>query len=75
MTQKQTGEVAPERATSFSAAEGDATPPTSMKVFGSIYIVLWLGMLAFIYLARRHQRMLKVQLQRAEALLSDDRAA
>lgn len=67
-------EVAPERATSFSAAEGDASPPTSMKVFGSIYVVLWLSMLALIYVARRRQRALKRQLEQAEALLKDEPA-
>lgn len=65
-------EVAPERATSFSAAEGDSSPPTSMKVFGSVYVVLWLGMLALIYLAHRRQQALKRQLERAEALLKDE---
>ena len=58
-----------DRSTSFSAAD-DSGPPASMKTFGVIFGVLWLGMLALVFLARRRQLRLKEALGAAERILS-----
>jgi MYXO-CTERM domain-containing protein len=67
------GQVKPEiavsdRATTFSAAD-DSGPPASMKTFGLIFGVLWLGMLALVFVARRRQLRLKATLSATERVL------
>jgi MYXO-CTERM domain-containing protein len=57
-----------DRSTTFSAVD-DSGPPTSMKVFGVVFGVLWLGMLALVFLARRRQVRLRAHLDVAERAL------
>lgn len=56
------------RVTSFSAVDDSGTP-ASLKTFGGAFIVLWLGMLALVYLTRRKQLALKVKLAQVESQL------
>lgn len=65
----QTTPTAESRATSF-AADADVATPASLKTFGAAYVVLWLGMLALVYLARRRQLALKAKLVDIEAALA-----
>ncbi len=57
-----------DRATTFSAVD-DSGPPTSMKVFGSLFMGLWLGMLVLVFVARRRQLRLKATISAAERVL------
>lgn len=57
-----------DRSTSFSAAN-EVETPASLKAFGGAYIVLWLGMLGLVYLARRKQIALKAKLNEVETAL------
>lgn len=61
----QTKPSVSDRSTSFSAANDEGTP-ASLKAFGGAYILLWLGMLVFVYFARRKQVALKAKLADAE---------
>lgn len=65
----QTTPTVDSRATSF-AADTEVATPASLKTFGGAYVVLWLGMLALIYLARRRQLALKAKLFDIEVALS-----
>ncbi len=64
----QTTPAVGDRSTSFSA-NTDVETPASLKAFGGVYIVLWLGMLALVYLARRKQLALKSKLNDIETTL------
>lgn len=67
--QQGKGEISvADRSTTFSAAD-DSGPPTSMKVFGVVFGVLWLGMLGFVFVARRRQLRLKQTIASAERAL------
>jgi len=62
----QTTPTAETRVSSFGIDE-DVGTPTSLRVFGGAFVVLWLGMLALVYVARRKQLALKSKLTTAEA--------
>ncbi len=63
----QTTPTATTRVESFAA--GEEGTPDSLKVFGGVYVFLWLGMLALVFVARRRQLALKIQLAQIEAAL------
>jgi hypothetical protein len=64
----QTTPSAESRATSF-AADTEVGTPASLKTFGGAYVLLWLGMLVLVYVARRKQLALKAKLVEVEAAL------
>jgi MYXO-CTERM domain-containing protein len=69
-TQLQATEQAvSDRSVTFSAAD-DSGPPASMKTFGVVFGVLWLGMLALVFVARRRQVRLKQAVASAERALA-----
>lgn len=64
------GELAvSDRATTFSA-EDDSGPPASMKTFGVIFGILWLGMLALVFVTRRRQVRLRANIEATERMLT-----
>lgn len=63
-----------DRATTFSAAD-DSGPPASMKMFGVIFGVLWLGMLALVFVTRRRQVRLRESIDATERKLMSHEAS
>lgn len=57
------------RASSFGVDEGVGTP-ASLKIFGGAFVILWLGMLGLVYVARRRQLALKSKLSSVETALA-----
>jgi hypothetical protein len=55
------------RSTGFVPAD-DAISP-EVKTFGAIFIVFWLLLLAFLFVTRRKQRVLRAEVERLEAAL------
>jgi hypothetical protein len=54
------------RSTAFDAAENGESGD-SLRPFGIVFGVLWLGMLVLLYVARRRQDALRAKVERVEA--------
>ena len=55
--------------TGFDAVEGAPGPSTELKTFGSIYVVVWLALMAFIFLARKRHDALRAKVEGIEKRL------
>jgi hypothetical protein len=63
----QTGSSSPSsRSTGFVPADEAISP--EVRAFGGLFIVLWLLLLAFMFVTRRRQRALRGEVERLEAL-------
>jgi hypothetical protein len=60
-------EVPSSRATGFSAADEAISP--EVQAFGGVFIVFWMALLAFMFVTRRQQRVLRAEVERLEAAL------
>jgi hypothetical protein len=56
------------RSTGFMPVNEAISP--EVRTFGATYIVLWMLLLAFMFVTRRKQRALRAELERLEAALS-----
>jgi hypothetical protein len=56
------------RSTGFDAAE-DESVGADLRPFGVIFCVLWMALLAFIFLTRRRQDALRLQVRDIEKML------
>lgn len=59
-----------QRSIAFDAAENGESGD-SLKPFGLLFGLLWLGMLVLLYVARRRQDALRVKVERIEAALDE----
>ncbi len=62
--------VPAQRTTSFEAA-ADGESGESLRPFGIVFAALWLGMLVFLFFARRRQEALRARVERIEQLVND----
>jgi hypothetical protein len=60
-----------QRATRFSAAEGNSAPPSELKAFGVGFAVVWVAILVWIWFARRRVAALVGRSEALEKLASD----
>lgn len=60
--------------TSRSTGFVPAAEPVSAEVqtFGAVFIVLWMLLLAFLFMTRRRQRVLRAEVERLEAALNPE---
>lgn len=58
------------RSTGFVPVD-DAISP-EVRTFGAIFIVFWMLLLAFLFVTRRKQRVLRAEVERLEAALGPD---
>ncbi|HKO92053.1 MAG TPA: hypothetical protein VJU61_12910 [Polyangiaceae bacterium] len=62
-----TPSVPSSRSTGFVAATEAISP--EVRTFGAIFMVFWMLLLAFLFVLRRKQRVLRVEVERLEAAL------
>lgn len=55
------------RSTGFDAVNEAISP--EVQAFGAIFIVLWMLLLALVFVTRRKQRILRAEVERLEAAL------
>ena len=55
------------RSTGFVPVNEPVSP--EVRAFGGVFIVLWLLLLAFLFVTRRKQRLLRAEVERLEAAL------
>jgi hypothetical protein len=58
------------RSTGFVPVNDPISP--EVRSFGAIFIVLWLLLLAFVFVTRRKQRSFRAEVERLEAALGPD---
>jgi hypothetical protein len=58
------------RSTGFTPANEAISP--EVRAFGAVFIVLWMLLLAFMFVARRKQRVLRAEVERLEAALGPE---
>ena len=58
------------RSTGFAPANEAISP--EVRSFGAIFIVLWMLLLAFMFVTRRKQRVLRAEVERLEAALGPE---
>lgn len=57
------------RSTGFVAVADGKGPSEALQVFGTLFVVVWTALLAFVFLTRRRQRALRADIERlTEAL-------
>lgn len=56
------------RSTGFVPVNEAISP--EVRTFGAIFIVIWMVLLAFLFVTRRKQRVLRAEVERLEAALS-----
>ena len=52
------------RSTGFVAVDDGKGPSVELRVFGTLFVIVWTGLLVFVYLTRRRQRALKAEIER-----------
>jgi hypothetical protein len=52
------------RSTGFVAVDDGKGPAVELQVFGTLFVVVWTGLLAFVFLTRRRQRALRADIER-----------
>ena len=60
----------PSRSTGFLPVDQAISP--EVRTFGAIFIVLWMLLLAFVFLTRHKQRALRAEVERLEAALGPE---
>jgi hypothetical protein len=60
-------DLPPSRSTGFVPADEAISP--EVQAFGAVFSVFWLLLLAFMFVTRRQQRVLRAEVERLEAAL------